>query len=151
MKKTCALPMSARSGHHRAMKAWVALALFALAVAAMAALVSGAGGLEALLPGGLPVGNGVAALGVVALACVPVLLSVRGSRLRRVSLALLAGAAAWLPGSIVLAGNLALNFSGWRGAVWLGASVLLHGAAWCVLAWALLARLAGLRRRPGTS
>jgi hypothetical protein len=132
---------------HRDMKGLLALAFFAVAVAAIASLVSGASYLDFVLPGGLPAGNAVAALGLVALAGIPACLSARGSLLRRTSLVTLVGAAAWLPVSIALAGNPALNFTGWRGSVWLGFSVIIHVAALCVLAWALLARLLAMRRR----
>ena len=107
----------------------------------MASLASGACYLDTVLPGGLPAGNAVAALGLVSLAGVPVLLSTRGSVLRRVASATLGGAVAWLPASIALAGNLALNFTGWRGSVWVGLSLVIHAAALCTLVWALLGRL----------
>jgi hypothetical protein len=109
--------------------------------------VSGAGYLEAVLPGGLPVGNAVAALGLVAAAGVPVLLSQPGSTLRVAALLTLCAAVAWLPISIALAGNLALNFTSWRGSAWLGFSLVVHFAVLGTLAWALVGRLLAMRRR----
>ncbi len=129
------------------MKALPALALLAIALASVASLVSGAGYLESVLPGGLPVGNAVAALGLASAAGVPVLLSNPGSALRVAALTVLGAAVAWLPASIALAGNLALNFTGWRGSIWLAFSLVIHLAVVCTLGWALIGRLLTLRRR----
>lgn len=105
------------------MKGLLALALLAVAGASMASLVPGAGYLGVALPGGLPLGNAIAALGLVCLA----------------------------RASVALAGNLLLNFAGWRGSVWLGFSLVIHVAALCTLAWALTSRwLAMLRRASAT-
>jgi hypothetical protein len=54
---------------------------------------------------------------------------------------------AWLPISIALAGNLALNFTSWRGSAWLGFSLVVHFAVLGTLAWALVGRLLAMRRR----
>jgi hypothetical protein len=129
------------------MKDLTALALLAIAVVSVASLVSGAGYLEVVLPGGLPAGNAVAALGLVSAAGVPVLLSAPRSALRAAALITLGAAAAWLPASIALAGNLALNFTGWRGSTWLGFSLVIHLTVLCTLAWALVGRLLIMRRR----
>jgi hypothetical protein len=55
----------------------------------------------------------------------------------------------WLPFSIVLAGNLALDFSGVRGTLWLAATTIVAVSALCSFAWAassfLLHRRAFLR------
>ena len=133
------------------MKGLLALALLAVAVASVALLMSGADYLDSVLFGKLPTGNAVAALGLLALASVPVLLSTAGSLLRRAALATLCGAAVWLPVSIALAGNLALNFTGWRGSVWLGFSLIIHVAALCVLVWAVVGRLLAARRPAGAA
>lgn len=129
------------------MKILTALALLAIAVISVASLVSGAGYLDMLLPGGLPLGNAVAALGLASAAGAPVLLSTPGSTLRTASLVVFGAAVAWLPVSIALAGNLALNFSGWRGSAWLAFSLVIHAAVLCALAWALIDRLLAMRRR----
>jgi hypothetical protein len=125
----------------------IASVLLAIAVAAACSLVSGAAYLEFVLPGGLPVGNAIAALTLICVAAVPALFSVRGSALRRAALVTLAAAVAWLPVSIGLAGNLRLNFAGWRGPVWLGVSLVVLVAALCTLACALVGRLLALRKR----
>lgn len=83
----------------------IVVALLAIAVAAVLSLVFGASYLEAALPGGLPLGNALAALGLCAMAGAAVTLSVRRTALRAVSLASLAAAVAWLPASVVLAGT----------------------------------------------
>jgi hypothetical protein len=129
------------------MKALLALTLLAITVVSVASLVSGAGYLETVLPGGLPAGNAIAALGLVSGAGVPVLLSVTTSVLRTVAVVVLGTAAAWLPVSIALAGNLALNFDGWRGSTWLAFSLVVHLAVLCTLAWMLVDRLLSVRRR----
>ena len=54
----------------------------------------------------------------------------------------------WLPASALLAGNLALNFSGARGTVWLAGSVVVIVAALASLGWALAGCAAGRFRRP---
>jgi len=127
------------------------LSLLALAVISLASLVSGASYLEFALPGGLPAGNALAAIVLVSAAAVPVLLSSPGSALRTAALATLAAAAAWLPLSIALAGNLALNFTSGRGSIWLGFTLAVIVALLCMLAWALVSRFAAMRRRAGAA
>lgn len=73
--------------------------------------------------------------------------SKRGTALRTVSLASLVAAAAWLPVSIALAGNLELNFDGGRGFAWLIFSLGVAAGVFGTLAWALAAAL--LARRSG--
>lgn len=131
------------------MKALLVIALLAVAIGATAALMSGTSLLDFELPGGLPAGNAVSALGLISLASVPVLLSSRGTTLRAVSLATLIGAVAWLPISIAFAGNLELNFSGWRGTAWLGLTLMTHVAALATLAWAAISYVLTRRARAG--
>lgn len=137
--------------HHRNMKVLAAITLLAIAVVSVASLVSGADYLEFVLPGGLPVGNAVSALGLVCAAVVPVLLSAHGSVLRTAAVVTLGAAIVWLPASTALAGNLELNFTGWRGSVWLGLSLVIHLAVLCTLAWAFIGRLLAGRRRVGAA
>lgn len=99
----------------------------------------GAPYLEAPLPGGLPFGNVLVGLGLCALAGAAVALSARGTTLRAASLISLVGAALWLPASVVLAGNLQLNFGGGRGPVWLAMTIAVIACACSTLLWALLA------------
>ncbi|MFC3550472.1 hypothetical protein ACFOLC_05530 [Lysobacter cavernae] len=60
-------------------------------------------------------------------------------------------AVAWLPGSIALAGNLALNFSGGRGFAWMTFSLVAVCTATCSLAWAVVACWLAARRRASTA
>jgi hypothetical protein len=115
--------------------------LLAIALVSVASLVTGASYLGIVLPGGLPLGNAIAASGLVSTAAAAVLLSASDSRLRAAALCALCAAIAWLPLSIVLAGNPALNFAGWRGTVWMGSSLLVLLAVLLVLAWAIVQRL----------
>lgn len=124
-------------------------ALLVLAVAAILSLALGAPYLEARLPGGLPLGNVLAGLGPCAMAGAAVVLGKRGSVLRVASLASLAGAALWLPVSVILAGNPELNFDNGRGPVWLAfTAVVVIGAAGTLL-WALAASALAKVRRAG--
>jgi hypothetical protein len=118
--------------------------LAGVAAFSLLSLMLGAPYLDALLPGGLPLGNVLAALSLCAVAGGSVGLSVRGTAMRAVALASLVAAAAWLPVSIMLAGNLSLNFSGDRGTAWLAFSFLIAVGVLitlvCALAISLLAR-----------
>ena len=129
----------------------IVLVLLFVASFAVVSLVSGASYLEVPLPGGLPLGNALAALGLCAVAGSALGLSARGTALRAVALASLIAATAWLPTSVALAGNLALNFGGGRGSAWavfsLGVVALVLGT----LVWALVAALLAMRRRAGAA
>ncbi len=129
----------------------IVVALLAIAAFAVWSLVSGATYLEAVLPGGLPLGNALSALGPCAVAGAAVLLSAPRTALRAVSVASLIAAAAWLPVSIVLAGNLALNFQGWRGAAWFVYTIAVVAVAFGSFLWALVSALLAMRRRAGAA
>lgn len=129
----------------------IVVALLAIAVAAVLSLVFGASYLEAALPGGLPLGNALAALGLCAMAGAAVTLSVRRTALRAVSLASLAAAVAWLPASVVFAGNLALNFVSGRGEAWLALSAVVVVGVLCSLLWALAGSLLAKYRGAGAA
>lgn len=92
-----------------------------------------------------------AAVGLCAAAGAAVVLSARGTALRAVSLAWLIAAAAWLPISISLAGNLALNFGGGRGFAWIVFTLAVVAGVLGSLAWALVSALLAMRRRAGTA
>ena len=127
-------------------KSVIVSVLVAFVACVVASLVGGAPYLETPLPGGLPFGNCLVALGLCALAVAAVVLSVRGSALRAASLVSLVGAALWLPVSIAPAGNPQLNFNGGRGSVWLALSVAVFVGACSTLLWALgAAALAKIR------
>jgi hypothetical protein len=129
----------------------IVVVLLFVASFAVVSLVSGASYLEALLPGGLPLGNALTALGLCAVAGSALGLSARGTALRAVSLASLIAAAAWLPASIALAGNLALNFSSGHGVAWVAFSLVVVAAVLGALLWALVAALLAMRRRAGAA
>lgn len=101
------------------MQRLTALVLFVLAAVSIGVLVSGASYTEWVLPGGLPLGNALAAIGLCSLAGSAYSLCSVGSFRRRISQAVLVVTVLWLPVSIALAGNLELNFSGSRGTAWL--------------------------------
>lgn len=129
----------------------VAALLLAVAAFSVVSLISGASYLETHLPGGLPIGNALSAIGLCALAGSAVLLSPRRTTLRTVSVAALLGAAAWLPVSIALAGNLALNFHGGRGDAWMVFSAVIPALVFSAFGWALVAALLARRRRAGAA
>jgi hypothetical protein len=131
------------------MKKMIVAVLVAVAAFSVWSLVSGASYLEAMLPGGLPLGNVLFPLGPAAVAGVAVLLSVPRTALRLVSAISLVVAALWLPVSILLAGNLTLNFSGWRDSAWLVYTTAMGLAVLGSLGWALVASLLAMRRRAG--
>lgn len=124
--------------------------LLAVATLAVLSLASGADYLGAALPGGLPLGNALAALGLCATAGAAVRLSATGSALRVATWASLVSALIWLPASITLAGNLTLTFSGWRGAAWLTFSLVVVAAVLCALGSAFVSSLIAIDRSRGS-
>lgn len=133
------------------MRSKIVAVLLLTAAFAIVSLVSGAPYLESMLPGGLPVGNALAAIGLCAAAGSAVGLSARRSVLRFLSVASLIGAVAWLPVSIALAGNLTLNFRKGTGDFWLTLSLVITAAALFVLGWALVAAVLARFRRAGAA
>ncbi|MDI9239045.1 hypothetical protein QLQ15_08995 [Lysobacter sp. LF1] len=93
--------------------------LLAAAAASIAGLILGGSSLEFEFPGGLPAGNALAAVALCAMAGAAVVLTRRKSWTRAVSWCALAAALAWLPASILLAGNLHLVFGNGRGDAWI--------------------------------
>lgn len=125
----------------------IAVILLATAAFAAGSLAMGAPYLEVELPGGLPLGNMLTALGLCAMVAAALCLSGRGTALRATCWVALVAAVAWLPVSVALAGNLALNFSGGSGFAWLVLSLGVLVLAVGVLGWALVATLLARRRR----
>lgn len=82
-------------------------------------------------------GNALAAVGLIAGAAAAYGLSESKTLLRGMSLTALLLALAWLPASLLLAGNLALNFSGQHGAYWIWLSVATFTLVLLSLFWAL--------------
>lgn len=115
----------------------LALLLLVIAGLAIGSLVSGSILAEIVLPGGLPLGNVLAAAGLCSLTGAAFLLGPPGSARRRFSCTVLIASLLWLPLSILLAGNLSLNFSGARGTVWLAISSATTIAALGSLVWAV--------------
>ncbi|WP_457000006.1 hypothetical protein [Luteimonas sp. A534] len=127
-------------------KSVIVSVLVAFVAFVVLSLVRGAPYLETPLLGGLPLGNGLVALGLCALAGLALVHSIRGSALRVASLVSLLGAVLWLPVSVALAGNPQLNFSGGRGSIWLVLSVAVFAGSCSTLLWALgAAALAKIR------
>jgi hypothetical protein len=93
--------------------------MIAVAAICFYLLISGSSYCERELAFGLPLGNALASIGLCTLAGSAFCLSPMRTFRRRISGAILLGAVLWLPISIALAGNLALNFSGFRGTIWL--------------------------------
>jgi len=117
--------------------------LLAWALFAFGLLVSGSAWLEWPLPLGLPFGNLLAASIPCALALLAWRLGRAGTWQRRWAGGALVASGLWLPVSVVMAGNLALDFSGDRGAVWLGFSAVVVvavvvGLVWGGVGWVLL-------------
>lgn len=122
------------------------IALLAIAAFAVVSLALGPSYLDAALPGGLPLGNALTALGLCAAAGAAFGLSTPGTVLRLAALMSLFGAVAWLPVSILIAGNLELNFSGDRGLAWMVFSLVVLIDVLSTLAWAVIASLLAHRK-----
>lgn len=131
----------------------IGFALFLLVAAGLALriLASGAAVLETVLPGGLPLGNALAAVFLCCSALPALVLSKPDTRLRVAAAVSLAGAVAWLPVSIALAGNPELDFAGGRGAIWLAFSAIVLADILCTLLWTLAAWLYARYRRGGAA
>jgi hypothetical protein len=123
----------------------IVLLLLAIAGFSIGGLVFGASYSEWMLPGGLPFGNLLAATGLCSLAGLAFSLAPPASMRRRVSRLALFAAILWLPLSIVLAGNLALNFSGVRGTIWFALSSATAITAFGALLCAVVGLLFGSR------
>lgn len=132
------------------MQKLIALVLFTLAAISIGVLVSGVSYSERVLPGGMPLGNALASIGLCSLAGAAFCLSPEASIRRRISGAVVGVAALWLPISIALAGNLALNFSGSRGTAWLIISFATAIAVLCSFALAIAGALLNLFGRTST-
>lgn len=122
--------------------------LFLLAALAAGALLAGSRLAEQLLPGGLPTGNALMAAALCGFSGGAFLVSPPGSARRRFSAVALAASVLWLPASALLAGNLALNFSGARGTAWLAGSAAVLAAVFVALVWSMAACVVRWLRRP---
>ena len=115
----------------------VVLGPLVVCAACAGALVAGAGFLTLDLPGGLPLGNGIAALALVSAAGVAVGVGRPGTALRRYGWVALGVAVLWLPASVALLGNLRLNGTpGASSGLWLGFTATAALLALSALVWA---------------
>lgn len=109
--------------------------LLSVAAGCLFPLLSASPFLVVLLPGGLPLGTLLAAGFFAALGVAGVPLAPPGGHARRLAWICAALACAWLPVSMLLAGNAALNFASPWGDLWLwfsGCLVLLALASMAV-------------------
>ena len=113
-----------------------AIALLLLAAFSIYAILSGADYLNTLLPGGLPLGNVLAATVFLGISGAAYLLAKQRKALGRIAATVLAASILWLPVSIALARNASLNFAGWNGTLWFLFTVGLFFAALGVLLFA---------------
>ena len=124
--------------------------LVAIALFAFGSLIAGAVYLEWLLPGGLPIGNALTAIGLSASALAAFGASQPNTIPRWCSIVSLVLSVAWLPISVGLAGNLSLNFGDKYGPIWVKLSLVTLVFALISLTYAtlrmLLAKRLGIER-----
>lgn len=114
------------------------LFLLCASACAFVYLLSGAKYLQYAVLGGMPLGNLIASIALIASALAALeLLPLRGWG-RVIGIVTLVIAMTWLPFSIALAGNLALVFSGTRGDAWIALTAATVALVLCVLAASLL-------------
>lgn len=123
-----------------------ATVLLLLSAFSIYAILSGADYLNAMLPGGLPLGNVLGAVIFLGISGAAYLLAKQRKVLGRIAAIVLAASILWLPVSIVLARNASLNFAGWNGTLWFLFTVGLLFAAISILLVAVGANLYSLRK-----
>lgn len=123
-----------------------ATVLLLIAAVSIYAILSGADYLSTLLPGGLPLGNVLAATVFLGLSGAAYLLAKQRKVLGRIAAIVLAASILWLPVSIALARNASLNFAGWNGTLWFLFTVGLLFAAIGTLLVAVSVNLYSLRK-----
>lgn len=139
--------MPAPSNTRRRGAVAVALVLFVGGWGCLAGLVTGADLVQQVLPGGLPVGNAVAAAALLCFAGAAVQLSTAPGWVAWTARVSLGMAVAWLPLSALLAGNLQLNFHGDAGTLWAWLTALTLGLALVSFACAGIQRVHRRMRR----
>ncbi len=118
-----------------------------LALGGIVLLATGWSGLESRLPGGLPVGNAVAAAAMILAAGAAHRISMPGSRVRGFAAVALGAALLWLPLSVAVAGNLDLNFGESTGPAWFAFTAFVFAAAFgSLIAAAVALGIARARR-----
>lgn len=100
----------------------VVLMLITLAIATFVSLFTGAPYLESTLPGGLPFGNALTSAGLMSASMAAIGVCERNTVIRWIAAVSLVLSVIWLPVSIWLAGNLALNFTEETGLMWIALS-----------------------------
>lgn len=129
---------------------YLVLACLAVLAFVIASLAAGAGYLEVLLPRGLPLGNVLVPAGLCAGALVPLVVGPPASAVRTLAAVALALSLLWLPVSVGLSGNLAIDgLQGWRGAAWLGFSAVTALLVLVALVWGLAGAAVRRWRRRG--
>lgn len=111
------------------------------------AMASGGAFIESELPGELPVGNAIVAVGLSALALASVMLSAKGDWQRRVCSGVFFLSLLWLPVSLLLARNLLLNFGGRNGDIWIVFTLAVLALAFGCWLWALTVWMYRLKTR----
>jgi hypothetical protein len=127
------------------------LVLLAMSLFAFISLLNGPDYLEASLPGGLPFGNFLVAIGLCSMAAAALIVSPQRTFQRKVAYLALSASVVWLPASIALAGNLLLNFSGDSGDSWFSMSLAIFLLDLCSLLLAGIFWLASIFRRGKSS
>ncbi len=112
------MPSGDDAGGTRMNRAALAVVVAVLALAMLAPLLLGLAVVDHDLPGGLPLGNLMAAGFLAAWPAIAVVISRPRSVARTIAVAALLLALAWLPVSILMAGNLRLSFADDTGERW---------------------------------
>jgi len=112
--------------------------LASLATACLVSLLLGPDCLLWPLPGGMPLGNALAALGLTAASGSGLAAGWQEQGMRRLASVSLLLSLAWFPCSVLLAGNLALSFNGEAGSVWMVGTLLVCAIAVLTLVLALV-------------
>lgn len=116
-----------------------------ISAAIFTGLASGMAFIEMTLPGGLPVGNALVAIGLSSFAFSAVLLSTNGAIQYKFSRVTFIITLFWLPISIALAQNLLLNFGSKNGEIWLIFTLTILALTFASWLWAFVVWL--IRRR----
>ncbi len=124
-----------------------AFAWLLLASLCFMAIASGGAFIETTLPGGLPLGNAIVAVGLCALALASVMLSPNSGWQRRVCSGVFILSVLWLPVSLLLARNLLLNFGGRNGDIWIVFTLAVLALALGCWLWALTVWMYRLKAR----
>ena len=140
-------PLSWLLGRMKSYRGIAFVTLLLLAIFAYASLFSGAPYLQIILPGGLPFGNALTAIGLCSISYAAFLITAKRTVIWFITLAGLVASLLWLPVSIALAGNVSLNFSGDVGTAWLAGSAILLLSVVAILLLAILLHVVAWYKR----